>query len=85
MLGYCDLTFSYALTINNQPVTPSGILHLLIWFWDILGIRDLHHPLSGTLQNPIQARNRAAVAALTQLYPKGNQSSIRVSAAHIGD
>ena len=31
----------------------AGILHLLVWFWDVLGIRELHHTLSATPQNPI--------------------------------
>ena len=30
----------------------AGILHLLVWFWDVLGIRELHHTLSGTPQKP---------------------------------
>lgn len=68
----------------NLPLL-SRILHLLVWFGRVLRIGQLRSLLSTTPQNPVQARDRARVAALTQFYPEHHQTRVRVPAAHIPD
>ena len=69
--------------INLEPL--AGIEHLLVGLRYILRVLRLDCHDSPTPENAIKAGNRAFVAALHELYPKGDKAGALVPAAHVGD
>ena len=65
--------------------TPAGILHLLIGFGDILGVRQFYSYSATSSQETIQPGNGSGVTSLPELDPQHNDSGIRVAAAHVQD
>ena len=63
----------------------TGILHLLIRLWDILGIWQFDRFAVYPAQQPIQAGYRSGISPLAKLHPKDYQTRMRVSTAHIPD
>ena len=69
--------------IDLDPL--ARITHLLIGFWNILGIWQLHRHLTALSQETIQAGDGACIASLPQLYPEDHQAGVRIPAAHVLD
>ena len=65
--------------------TLAGILHLLIGFWNILGIRQFYGHSATFSQETIQPGNGSGVTFLPELDPQHNDPGIRVAAAHVQD
>ena len=63
--------------------TLTGILHLLIGFGDILGVRQFYGHSSVFSQATIQPGNRSGVTSLPELDPQHNDPGVRIAAAHV--
>ena len=63
----------------------SRIVHLLIGFRNIFGIRrmDSHNALFS--EEAVKAGNRTGIASLPELDPEDHKAGIRIAPAHIGD
>ena len=61
----------------------SGISHLFIRLWNVLGIWELLCSHSLFLKETIQSRDRALIAPLPELDPEYDQTGVRVAPAHI--
>ena len=93
--GVCLVTVSYthldvykrqAYSRNEFYIdldTLSGVMHLLVGLWNILGIRKFISHNSLPSKNTIKPCYRAFIASLHELYPEDNKSCIGISSAHI--
>ena len=63
--------------------TLAGIFHLLIWFGNILGVRQLYCHSAAFSQETIQPGNGPGVASLPELDPQHDDPSVRIAAAHV--
>ena len=63
--------------------TLAGILHLLIGFRDILGVRQFYSHSAAFPQKTIQPGNRSGITSLPELDPQHNDPGVRVAAAHV--
>ena len=63
----------------------SRIVHLLIGFRNIFGVRrmDSHNALFS--EEAVKAGNRTGIASLPELDPEDHKADIRIAPAHIGD
>lgn len=71
----------FHVNLNTLP----RIIHLLIGFRDVFGVRWFYSHNTLFSEETIQSRNRAGIAPLPELDPEDDQSGVRISAAHISD
>ena len=65
--------------------TLTGILHLLIQFRNVLGIRRSDRHLPAAAQDAIYAGDASCIPPLHEFHPKHDQSRVWIPAPHIGD
>lgn len=65
--------------------TLSGMIHLLIRFWDVFRVGRMEGSHVLFLEETVKTRNRAGITTLHKFYPKDDQTCIRVTPAHIRD
>ena len=65
--------------------TLTRMIHLLIGLGDILGIWGMYCHDALPFEESIEAGNGTGIAALHELYPENDETSIRVAPAHIED
>ena len=63
----------------------AGMVHLLIRFGDILGVRRFYSGKALLFEETIKAGDRALIAALHELDPEDDEPGVRITPAHIGD
>ena len=78
-----DTSLRDKLHIDLNALT--GILHLLIGFGDIFGVRQFYGHSATFSQETIQPGNGSGVTFLPELDPQHNDPGIRVEAAHVQD
>ena len=61
----------------------TGIVHLLVRFGDVFGIRQLHRHLSAACQDTVQAGDGTGVPSSPQLHPKHDEPGVGISSPHI--
>ena len=69
--------------VNLYPL--AWVLHLFVGLGSVFRVWQLHRQLSALLKEAIQAGNGSPIAALTELHPEHDQTSIWVSAPHFVD
>ena len=65
--------------------TLHEILHLLVGFWYVLGIRQFGYHCTTFPQESVESWDKSAIAPLGQLYPRHHDARIVVSPPHIQD
>ncbi len=65
--------------------TLTGILHLLIWLWNVFWIRRMDSHETLFFEEAVESGDGAGITSLLEFDPENNQAGIRVSATHIVD
>ena len=63
----------------------SGVVHLLIRFGDILGVRRMERHDALFFEETVQPGNGTGIAALHEFNPENNETGMWISSAHISD
>lgn len=65
--------------------TLTGMIHLFIGFWNILGIGRMNRYEALFTQETVKTGNGTGIPPLHELYPEHDQTGIRITSAHIHD
>ena len=67
--------------IHLNPLTR--VVHLLIWFGDVLGIRRMYSHNALFFKESVKSGNGAFITAQAELDPENNEAGIGIASAHI--
>ena len=96
-LGKCGLipvgsetVYKFCSVIGLNTLNPAGeglnkMIHLLVRFRDVLGIRGMKSHDTLFFEETVETGNGAGIAALHELDPENDETGIRVTPAHIVD
>lgn len=86
MLPFCSVHKTYGgYKLNIHLDTLSGIEHLFIRLGDVLGVGRLDGHESLPFEDTVKSGDRTGVAALHELYPKDDETGMRVAPAQVRD